>query len=226
MSRKARRVPCNVCKPPRKLPNSLGFWPASGRPGLPPGLALGRVGAEELGELIGNVLEAVGVRRRRPLARDVGPGFGILRVGFEPFLGLRVAVRHDRLDRAFGFAHPAIDAFIGVDHQHVLALVEAIDRANLDAVEVFAFDAGFGDDIGHGLYSVLLARLLREAGSMPARSGATPAKLWIFARFRSRLAPARHSSRAVPRRRRPAKEIGGSASNHGWCRPDITAARS
>jgi hypothetical protein len=36
-----------------------------------------------------------------------------------------------------------------MDHQHVLAFVEAIHRTNFDAVHELALDAGFGDDIGH-----------------------------------------------------------------------------
>jgi hypothetical protein len=36
-----------------------------------------------------------------------------------------------------------------MDHQHVLALVKAIDGADLNAVGIFAFDAGFGDDVSH-----------------------------------------------------------------------------
>jgi hypothetical protein len=36
-----------------------------------------------------------------------------------------------------------------VDDQHILALVEAIDGADLNAVHVFAFDAIVVDDIGH-----------------------------------------------------------------------------
>src|SRR3546814_15622798 len=36
-----------------------------------------------------------------------------------------------------------------MDHQHVLALVEAVDGADLHAVHVLALDAGFGDDVGH-----------------------------------------------------------------------------
>jgi hypothetical protein len=38
-----------------------------------------------------------------------------------------------------------------MDDEHVLALIEAVDRAHLDAVHVFAFDAVFVDDIGHGV---------------------------------------------------------------------------
>jgi hypothetical protein len=44
-------------------------------------------------------------------------------------------------------AHAAIDAFVGVYHEHVLAIVEAVDRTNLDAIHVPAFDAIFGDDL-------------------------------------------------------------------------------
>src|SRR3546814_19477683 len=36
-----------------------------------------------------------------------------------------------------------------MDHQHVLALVEADDGAELHAVHGLALDAGFGDDVGH-----------------------------------------------------------------------------
>jgi hypothetical protein len=36
-----------------------------------------------------------------------------------------------------------------MDHQHVLALVEAVYRADLNAIGVFAFDAGFSDDVSH-----------------------------------------------------------------------------
>ena len=64
----------------------------------------------------------------------------------EPILG----IGQNRLGRTFGFAHAAIDAFAGIDDEHVLALVEAVDRADLDAVGVLALDAVIGDDIGHG----------------------------------------------------------------------------
>src|SRR5207248_4612244 len=59
--------------------------------------------------------------------------------------------RDDRLDRAFGLADAAIDALVGMDDEHVLALVEAVDRTDLDAIHVLAANAGFGDDVSHGL---------------------------------------------------------------------------
>jgi hypothetical protein len=36
-----------------------------------------------------------------------------------------------------------------MDHQHVLALVEAVDGADLNAIGILAFDAGFSDDVSH-----------------------------------------------------------------------------
>src|SRR5690348_13816379 len=67
----------------------------------------------------------------------------------EPTLGSRSAIGHDCFGRAFGLADAAIDAFVRMNDEHVLALVETIDRADLDAVHVFALDAGFVHDVWH-----------------------------------------------------------------------------
>ena len=37
----------------------------------------------------------------------------------------------------------------GMDDEHVLAFIETVDRADFDAVHVFALDAVLGDDVGH-----------------------------------------------------------------------------
>ena len=37
-----------------------------------------------------------------------------------------------------------------MNDEHVLAFIEAIDRANLDAIHVFAADTGVDNDISHG----------------------------------------------------------------------------
>ena len=58
---------------------------------------------------------------------------------------------HDRIGGTFRLADAAIDAFVRVDDQHVFPLVEALDRADIDAVHVFAANAVFGHDIGHAL---------------------------------------------------------------------------
>src|SRR5882762_4804491 len=122
-------------------------------PGRVPALFLARVLREELGELVFYALPFIGIRRRLALAGDIRPGGRIFAVQLEPFFGDGLAVRHDRLGGAFRFANAAIDAFIRVDDQHVLAFVEAIHRANFDAIHVLALDAGFGDDISHVGYS-------------------------------------------------------------------------
>jgi hypothetical protein len=40
-----------------------------------------------------------------------------------------------------------------MNDEHVVALVEAVDQANFDAVHILAFDAIFRDDEGHGVAS-------------------------------------------------------------------------
>jgi hypothetical protein len=72
----------------------------------------------------------------------------VIGVQLEPLLGLSVSVRLDRFYRTFWLAYPTIDAFVGMNDEHVFALVETIDWANLHAVHELALDAGFIDDIG------------------------------------------------------------------------------
>ena len=45
-------------------------------------------------------------------------------------------------------ANTAVNAFVRVDHEHVLALVETIHRAHLHAVHGFAANAALIDDVG------------------------------------------------------------------------------
>src|SRR6516164_942267 len=49
----------------------------------------------------------------------------------------------------FRLANTAIDALLRVDDEHVLALVETIHWAHLDAVHCFATNAVIVDDVGH-----------------------------------------------------------------------------
>ena len=80
---------------------------------------------------------------------DVGPLLRVFGIYPEPLFQTRLGIGLDGLGRAFRFADAAIDTFIRVNDEHILTLVEAVHRANLDAVHVLALDAGFGDDIGH-----------------------------------------------------------------------------
>ena len=102
-----------------------------------------------LGEFVRDALPLVGVGRRLALAGNIGPGFGIFPIDPQPALHARLGVGFDGFRGAFRLADPAIDAFVWVDDEEVLAFVEAVDRADLHTVHVFALDAGIDDDIGH-----------------------------------------------------------------------------
>src|SRR6267154_671235 len=94
----------------------------------------------------------IGVRRRGLALDDGLPGLGKLGVDGNPLAlhGRDIVFGEDRFDRALRNAQRAIDALLGVDHQHVGAFAEAIDRAHVDTVGVFALDAALGDDVCHG----------------------------------------------------------------------------
>jgi hypothetical protein len=65
-----------------------------------------------------------------------------------PLLGHIVFVV-DRFDRADRLTGPTVDALIGMDVQHPGTLVDAVDRAFLDACLVLDVDAGFSDRVRH-----------------------------------------------------------------------------
>ena len=60
--------------------------------------------------------------------------------------------------RAFRLANAAVDAFIGVDDEHVVAFIKAIHRTYFNAVHIFAADAGIGNDISHLRNSPIVGR--------------------------------------------------------------------
>src|ERR1700736_2158542 len=79
---------------------------------------------------------------------DIWPDQSIFRINGEPFFDSGLGVRLDRVDRAFRLANTTIDAFVWVDDEHILTLVEAIHRAHLDTVHVLAANATLVDDVG------------------------------------------------------------------------------
>src|SRR5215212_5984030 len=109
-------------------------------------IAIAGIGGKVRIELGGLAVELLGVRRSVLLLRDVGPALGQIGVQLEPLLQPRLRIRLDGLGRAFRLADSAIDALVGMNDEHVLALVEAIDRTHLDTVHVLALDAVLGDD--------------------------------------------------------------------------------
>jgi hypothetical protein len=98
--------------------------------------------------LVRFALPVLGVRRRLTLYGDVRPDLSILGIDLEPFFESGLSVRLDCINRAFRLANTAIDAFIRVDDEHVLALIETVNRTYFDTVHVFTFDTAFIDDVG------------------------------------------------------------------------------
>src|SRR6185295_8742002 len=72
----------------------------------------------------------VGVRRRGLALDDGLPGLGKLGVDGNPVAlrGRDVILGENRLDGALGNAQGAVDALLGVDHEHVGALTKAVHR--------------------------------------------------------------------------------------------------
>src|SRR5208282_5183129 len=80
------------------------------------------------------------------------------------------AVLADRIHRAHRLACATVDALGRVDVELARALVDAVDRAFLDAGLVGDIDTRCGDDVGHG----------------------TPVRLWLAARRMSGRETAAH----------------------------------
>src|ERR1700730_17841487 len=96
-----------------------------------------------------HAFEILGVRRGFLFLGDIRPALGVFGVHFEPLLQTGLGVRLDGVSRALRLTDAAIDALVGMNNQHVVALVKAIHGANFNTVSVFAFDAGFSDDVSH-----------------------------------------------------------------------------
>jgi hypothetical protein len=97
----------------------------------------------------------------------IWPHVRVFRIQRQPFLKPRLGGGLDRVDRAFRLANPAIDTFLGVDYEHVLAFVEAIHGAHFDAVHGLTANTILSDDVGQ-FYLHSGDRLLNSAsGAMP-----------------------------------------------------------
>ena len=114
-----------------------------------PSASITRAGIwREVLEFVRLPLPLLRVRRGRFFDRNIWPDSCVFRIQRQPFLKPGFAISLDGVDRAFRLADPAIDAFVGVDDEHVFALVEAVHGAHLDAVHGFAANAAIVDDVG------------------------------------------------------------------------------
>ena len=100
-------------------------------------------------EFIGGAVKLLGIGRGLPFDRDIRPDIRIVCIELKPLLQTGLGVGYDGFSRALRHAHAAIDAFIRMDDEHIIAFVEAIHRTHFDAIHVFAFDAIIGDDKSH-----------------------------------------------------------------------------
>ena len=124
-------------------------------------VALARIWREIL-KLIRLTFPLFGIYRRVAFDRYIGPGFCVISVELEPLLGSVLGVGLDRFDRTFRLTYPTIDAFVGMDDEHVFALVETIDGAYLHAIHQLALDAGFIDDISQNVILSLATAALSD----------------------------------------------------------------
>jgi len=63
----------------------------------------------------------------------------------------------DRLHRTHRLARSAVDTLVGVYEELIRALVDTVDRANLDTGFVLDVDTRLGDDIRHGQFPFLFS---------------------------------------------------------------------
>src|SRR5437764_4658292 len=102
----------------------------------------------EVLEFVRLPLPLLRVRRGRFFDRNIWPDSCVFRIQRQPFLKPGLAISLDSIDGAFRFAYATVDAFVRMDDEHVLALVEAVHGAHLDAVHGFAANAAIVDDVG------------------------------------------------------------------------------
>ena len=88
------------------------------------------------------------VGRERFFDCNIWPDFRVFRIQRQPFLKPGFAISLDSINGAFRFANTTVDAFIRMDDEHVLALVETVHGAHLDAVHGFAANTALVDNVG------------------------------------------------------------------------------
>jgi len=72
------------------------------------------------------------------MIRNIRPSLREFLVMIDPHRRSGVAIRHDRLDRAFRLADAAVDAIALPYDEHALALVKAVHRADRYTIRIFA----------------------------------------------------------------------------------------
>src|SRR5574340_1572752 len=155
----------------------------------------------EVAKLFGNAAPLLRVRQRRLALDDRLPRLRELGVqSLESLLSVwNVVLGEDRLDRTFGDAERAVDAFVGVDDEEVRPLAECVGRADVDAIGVLAADAALGDDVGHGTVTSRLGRSRRGADVSRMRQARAARRLGCGIIEAAGAARSRTGVRSAPR---------------------------
>ena len=117
----------------------LGYSPVS--------ITRARIGRKVL-ELVRLSLPLLPVGRGGFFDLNIWPDFRVFRIQRQPFLEPWFGISLDGIDGTFRFANATVDAFVRMDDEHILALVEAVHGAHSDAVHGFAANAALVDDVG------------------------------------------------------------------------------
>src|SRR5207302_5768670 len=135
-----------------------------------------------------------------------------------------IRLSEDGRHRAHRFACAAVDALVGVDVQHHLALVficlgvDAVDRTDIHARPVFDVNAGLGDRVGHralpplvNLATIILLYSLSLSGNYLTR-GAMSSPLRRLGSGPAARRPSRRGADTSPRGRPPSRSSGSCTS--------------
>jgi len=82
---------------------------------------------------------------------DFTEEFDVCLVVIGPLTG-KVILVVNCLDGANRLASSAVNTLVWVDVKHAVTLIDAVDRAFLDARLVFYIDTGQGDYVGHAIF--------------------------------------------------------------------------
>src|SRR6478736_78165 len=208
---------------------------AAESPAGPPPMMTTSTSAE--GSATGSVMAACLGRQRRDdgviLREDAGLGGAAgradvveeLDVGLVVVLPLvgQIVFVVDRLDGAHRLARPAVDAFVGVDVEAALALVDAVDGAFVDAGAVLDVDARERDDVRHD--SVRLpAREISTCSSRGTTLTRSRVWRWVSPRRRSCSSRASQPSHVVYSTSRSSRSCRRSSSTRGARRAPASAS--
>ena len=80
---------------------------------------------------------------------DVRPDLRVLTIDIKPLFDSRFSVRLYRIDWTFRLTNTAVDAFVGVDVEHRLPLIKALNRADHHTICILAPVTGLANNMSH-----------------------------------------------------------------------------